>query len=262
MPVEDKGLVRSIFAEEEAIVTNDHFVYAAGDHGPVYVNKDRIYVNAQAVGTLCMQQVTACINDGIVYDTVVGPEKGGIILAQWIGFYSRQGDRKINSVYAERKERVLFKPKGGLGRLYAFVLSRLSEDPDVVREVIQANEELIVRSMEFTFKRDYDQFVRGKRVLIAEDILNSGGSVQRVIDLVRETEGEVVGVVGLYNRGGVSAGTLGVPYLSCLIEDKLEKYAATPESPCPLCVAGIPVNEKLGKGKAYMDAKRAAAANN
>jgi len=42
----------------------------------------------------------------------------------------------------------------------------------------------------------------GTKVLVAEDVVTTGGSVGEVIEVVRECGGEVVGVISLIDRGG------------------------------------------------------------
>lgn len=57
----------------------------------------------------------------------------------------------------------------------------------------------------FVIKRGYDKLVFGKSVLIVEDILNTGGSVRKVVEAVRRTGGRVVAVAAfLCNRGCVT----------------------------------------------------------
>jgi orotate phosphoribosyltransferase len=52
-----------------------------------------------------------------------------------------------------------------------------------------------------TLRRAFE-IERGTRVLVAEDVVTTGGSVKEVVDVVREQGGEVVGVVSLIDRGG------------------------------------------------------------
>jgi orotate phosphoribosyltransferase len=103
---------------------------------------------------------------------------------------------------------------------------------------------------EFVIKRGYGAFIPGKRVLVVEDILTTGGSVRKVVNAVRALGGNVVGVGAICNRGGVSASDVGdVPKLECLIDVKLDSW--NPQD-CPMCKAGIPVNTELGKGREYL----------
>jgi orotate phosphoribosyltransferase len=77
---------------------------------------------------------------------------------------------------------------------------------------------------------------RGERVLVVDDVLTTGNSVQDVLDAVRRLGGEVIGVAMLVDR---SAGRVnfGTPFFACLQLD-LPTYA--PDA-CPLCDAGVPL---------------------
>ena len=101
----------------------------------------------------------------------------------------------------------------------------------------------------FVFNRGYDQFVSGKNCLLVEDIINTGGSILKVIQATRKTKGQVLGVAAICNRGGVSAEDLDqIPKLESLLNLSLTNEVWAPEN-CPLCKKGIPINISLGKGK-------------
>lgn len=102
-------------------------------------------------------------------------------------------------------------------------------------------------------RRGYDKLVRGRRVLVVEDILNTGGSVAQAIDAVRAAGGEVVSVAALVNRGAVTAEQLGVPALAALVAIDLDSWTA---SECPLCRDGVAVNTDVGKGREFLAAQR------
>lgn len=74
-----------------------------------------------------------------------------------------------------------------------------------------------------------------QRVLIAEDVVTTGGSVGEVIDLVEAAGGRVAGVVSLIDRGGPKA--FDAPFWPLL---RLEVESWEPGS-CGLCAAGEPV---------------------
>jgi orotate phosphoribosyltransferase len=82
---------------------------------------------------------------------------------------------------------------------------------------------------------------RNERVLVAEDVVTTGGSVREVVDLVRSVGAEVVGVAALVDRTGGRDPGFGVPFAAVLRLD-LETY---PPEACPLCLQGLPV-EKPG----------------
>lgn len=98
----------------------------------------------------------------------------------------------------------------------------------------------------FVLRRGYDGLVKGKRVLVAEDILTTGGSVRKTVETVRGHGGDVVGVVALVNRGGVTTDHLGqVPVLKTLLSLPFESWDA---NDCPLCREKVPIHSGLGKG--------------
>jgi len=52
--------------------------------------------------------------------------------------------------------------------------------------------------------------VQGRKSLVVEDIFTTGQSAARVVNFLKENGSEVVGVGGVWNRGGVTAEDLGV----------------------------------------------------
>lgn len=102
------------------------------------------------------------------------------------------------------------------------------------------------------FTRGYDAFIKGKRVSVVEDILNTGGSVYEVVDAVKRARGTAVAVAALVNRGGVTSEHVGGVPLFTLAEVTMEAWD---ESVCPLCQKGVPINTTVGKGKEYVAKK-------
>ena len=100
-------------------------------------------------------------------------------------------------------------------------------------------------------KRGYDRLVAGKRVLLVEDVLNTGGSLYDTVRAVEGAGGQVVVAAALVNRGGVTAANVGVPVLVSLLELSLDSWAA---AECPLCRTGVPVNTDVGKGREFLRA--------
>lgn len=148
-------------------------------------------------------------------DAVIAPAIGGVILSQWVAYHlSEISGREVLGVYAEKAE-------GG----DAFVI-----------------------------KRGYDKLISGKRTLVIEDVLTTGGSARKVIEASRTAGAEVVGLGVLCNRGGVAANELGnPPKLVALVNVTLDAWD---ESSCPLCAKGVPINTQVGKGREYLASKR------
>jgi orotate phosphoribosyltransferase len=76
---------------------------------------------------------------------------------------------------------------------------------------------------------------RGERVLVVDDIMTTGGSVQETMDAVSRAGGSVVGAAVLVDRSG-GAARLDVPVRALWALD-IPTY--TP-SDCPLCARGLP----------------------
>lgn len=80
---------------------------------------------------------------------------------------------------------------------------------------------------------------RGEKVLVCEDVITTGGSVQEVIDIVRESGASVAGVGAIVDRSG---GSVALPNLFAVLTLSIESF---PPAACPLCARGVPI-EKPG----------------
>lgn len=193
-------------------VLEGHFALKSGRHSGVYVNKDEVYTNPSTIGILACDLGHPFIEDDV--EAVVGPAIGGVILAHGTAKFLNL-DKKLE--------------RGDVG-----LARSLFADKDGDR---------------FIIKRGYDVYIRGRRVLLVEDIMTSGGSIRATADAVRRVGGEVVGVAAICNRGKVTAESLGVPKLVSLVEMDLVTWTA---DECPLCEQGIPVNTEIGHGADYV----------
>ncbi|MFA5086723.1 MAG: phosphoribosyltransferase family protein [Candidatus Paceibacterota bacterium] len=105
----------------------------------------------------------------------------------------------------------------------------------------------------FIVKRGYDKILNGKRVLVVEDVLTSGGSVRLCIEAVREAGGNVIGLGGIVNRGKLSEKDVFYPgKFVCLANIDINAYL---EDVCPLCLQRKPIRTDLGKGAEYLARK-------
>jgi len=102
---------------------------------------------------------------------------------------------------------------------------------------------------ELALRRGYDRIVAGRRVLVVEDIVTTGGSVRQTVAAVRAAGGQVTMVTALCNRGGVTAADLGVPAFSALVTLSLDSWEG---ASCPLCRDGVAVNTDVGKGREFL----------
>ena len=145
-------------------------------------------------------------------EIVVGPALGGIILSQWIAYH-------LSEIYS---------------REVLAVYTEKSPDGGQI------------------FTRGYENYVKGKRVLIVEDIVTTGGSLLKTAKAVKDAGGNIIDTCAMVNKNkDLSSKILDVPFsfLSSL-------YVATYEaSVCPFCKEGIPINIKVGHGKKFLESK-------
>ena len=146
-------------------------------------------------------------------DVVAAPALGGIILSQWVAFH-------------------LSKLKG--------------------KEILGVYTEKTV-DKQMIFTRGYDKLVKGKNVLVIEDLTTTCGSVRKVVDTVKAAGGNVVAVCVIVNRDPekVTSEVVGGPFSALGVI----KASAFDEATCPLCKENIPINTDVGHGKKYMEAK-------
>ena len=76
----------------------------------------------------------------------------------------------------------------------------------------------------------------GDRILIVDDVMTAGGSINEVITAIDERRGKLVGVGVLVDRSDKTP-DFGVPLFSCLRTTAI----TYPPDKCPLCAAGVPL---------------------
>jgi orotate phosphoribosyltransferase len=87
------------------------------------------------------------------------------------------------------------------------------------------------------FRRGFE-LASGEPVLVVDDIMTTGGSVQETIDAVRAAGANVVGAAVLIDRSGGTA-SLGVP-LHALWTIDIPAFAG---DDCPQCAEGVPLTK-------------------
>jgi orotate phosphoribosyltransferase len=145
-------------------------------------------------------------------ETVVAPALGGIILSQWTAYHLSRLT----------------------GREVCGVYTEKTPDKDQI------------------FTRGYDTYIKGKRVLVLEDNVLTGGSVKKVVDAVKNAGGNIVGVCAMANRNpDVTSEAIGAPF-DALAQFYLPAYKA---EDCPMCKSGMPINMKVGHGRKLAEKK-------
>ncbi len=87
------------------------------------------------------------------------------------------------------------------------------------------------------------QIKAGEKVLVAEDVITTGGSVKETVAIAEELGADIIGIAALVDRSGGKL-NLGYP-LKALISLEVQSFEA---SSCPLCQKGVPLLKPGSKG--------------
>ena len=185
----------------EVLMTDGHFDYGNGYHGRVYLNPHQLFRHPSTIWRFAQDLIDLTPAE-IVQSTevVAGPVTGGALLAHTIAglLDSRRSLTHPPCSFAPFN----YDPAGG-----------------------------------FALRRFYRGELRGKRVLLADDVRNTGDTFARCAALVKEAGGTVVATVEIYDRLEAIA-ELGVPNIALADYKAPENYKV---SGCPLCKAGVPI---------------------
>jgi orotate phosphoribosyltransferase len=184
------------------MMLDGHFDYGNGYHGPAYLNPHQLLRYPSTIWRLA-QDLLDVVPDQIASatDVVAGPPTGGALLAHTLAglLDSRRSLTHAPCSFAP------FERKGKTPTLRPF----------------------------------YQHLVKGRRVLLADDVRNTGQTVAACADLIREAGGTVLAVVCICDRLEAIADP-GVPVIA------LVEYPAPPNfvaADCPLCKAGKPITK-------------------
>jgi orotate phosphoribosyltransferase len=202
-----------LLREWGALLEGDHFVYISGQHGSGWIDKDVVYPHTTRTAMLASDIADRV--SGHAVDVVCGPATGGLIIAQWAAHH--------------------------LGALAVF-----GEHATPPAEIHHAE-----ANRPFVLKRGYDRLVSGKRVLVVDDVINTGFSIRGIVDAVRWAGGVVELAAAVCNRGQLTPEEVGVGELISLSDITLESW---PREDCPLCAQGVPVNTAYAHGAEYENA--------
>ncbi len=207
--------IKRFCAARGAILTEDHVVLTPKPdgfyHAPGYFDKDKVLSSAQALNSIAYEFAARFANTHI--ETVAGPTVGAVGLASAVAIQLfERGQRDVDWVYAEEAPVEAGQAKGSKKRV---------------------------------IKRCFPAYVKGRRVLVVEDVFSSGGSAKETVVAVQEAGGVVVGVAVICNRSALTAQDLGVPDLKVLFDIPIVMHR---EEKCPLCAQNIPINMRVGHG--------------
>jgi orotate phosphoribosyltransferase len=106
---------------------------------------------------------------------------------------------------------------------------------------------------EFGFHRGYDRLLAGKRVMVVDDVVNTGLSIRQTVAAVDAAGGNVAAAGAFVHRGNVDAAGLGVPEFVYLMEYDIPDWTA---AECHLCKTGVPINTRFAHGQDYLETQQ------
>ena len=187
--------------EHEVLMLDGHFDYGNGFHGRVYLNPHRIFRHPSLIWRLAQDLIEILPEDLVASTEVVaGPVMGGALFAHTVAGLM-DGRRALTHPPTS------FAP--------------LSLDA----------------SGQLTLRTFYRTVVAGRRVLLADDVRNTGETFARAKAAIEEAGGTVIGSVQICDRLEAVV-DIGVPNFA------LTEYRAPENHPvgnCPLCQSGTPV---------------------
>src|SRR5262245_8617973 len=187
--------------EFEVLMIDGHFDYGNGYHGRVYLNPHRIFRQPSLIWRLG-QDLIDLLPETIVSATevVAGPVLGGALLAHTMAGLL-DGQRSLSVPPTS------FAP--------------LSTDD----------------SGSLALRPFYRSVVAEKRVLLADDVRNTGKTFELAKRIIEQAGGTVVATAQIYDRLEAIV-DLGVPNFALAEYRAPDNY---PAAECPLCRQGVPV---------------------
>lgn len=188
--------------ESEVLMRRGHFDYGNGYHGRVYLNPHQLFRYPSTIWRLAQDLMDVLPSELLERTEVVaGPATGGALLAHTIAGLL-DGRRALTHPPCSFAP---FTPAPG-------------EDGFVLRSF-------------------YAKQMAGRQVLIADDVRNTGKTLQRCADLVRQAGGIVIATVEICDRMETVVDA-GAPNYALVEYPAPENY---PADDCPMCRAGEPV---------------------
>ena len=183
------------------LMVDGHFDYGNGYHGRVYLNPHQLFRHPSTIWRFAQDLIDVLPGELVQQTEVVaGPATGGALLAHTIAglLDSRRSLTHAPCSFAPFS----YEPGGG-----------------------------------FSLRDFYRAEVKGKRVLLADDVRNTGQTLARCANLVKEAGGTVIATMEIYDRLESTA-EIGVPNFALAEYKAPENYKA---ASCPLCAKKIPI---------------------
>jgi orotate phosphoribosyltransferase len=185
----------------EVLMLDGHFDYGNGYHGRIYVNPHQLFRHPSTIWRFA-QDLLDLLPTELVQRTelVAGPVTGGALLAHTIAglLDSRRSLTHPPCLFAPFN----YDPTGG-----------------------------------FALRDFYRREIKGKHVLLADDVRNTGQTFGKCAALIREAGGTPVATLEIYDRMEAIV-EVGVPNVALVEYKAPENFKA---SECPLCASGVAI---------------------
>ena len=186
--------------EFEVLMREGHFDYGNGYHGRVYLNPHKLFRYPSTIWQLAQDLLEVLPGDLLEKTEIVaGPATGGALLAHTIA---------------------------GLldGR------RALTHPPCSFAPFTNSDGKFVLRDF-------YAREMKGRKVLLADDVRNTGKTFQNCAQLVQDAGGTVIATAQICDRMEAMV-DLGVPNYPLVEYRAPENY---PFGQCPMCKAGEPI---------------------
>ena len=186
----------------EVLMLDGHFDFGNGFHGRVYLNPHQLFRHPSTIWRFAQDLIDVLPGSILdATDVVAGPATGGALLAHTIAGL-------LDSRREITRPPTLFAP--------------LTAD---------------ARSG-YSLSRFYRQQVKGRNVLLVDDVRNTGQTLARCAEALRSSGATLLASAEIYDRMEAIA-ELDVPNVALAEYKAPPNYAA---DSCPLCASGVPIN--------------------
>ena len=190
--------------DSHVLMVDGHFDYGNGYHGRVYLNPHQLFRHPSTIWRFAQDLLDVLPASVVNYaEVIAGPVTGGALLAHTMAGLL---DSRRNLTHAPCS----FAPF----------------------HVDRASGRLSLRNF-------YRAALRGKRVLLADDVRNTGQTFEECAALAADAGGDVLATAEIYDRGEAVA-TVTVPNYALAEFTAPQNFKA---DQCPLCKSGVPISK-------------------
>lgn len=264
--IQQQSLALQTLGQFQMVVMDEHFDFGNGYHGTLYIMPDRIRARPARAVQLIRELAQEVLTADVIRETevVLGPARGGIQLAAYM---TKELETAHWPHYNPAREdlRYIEKERGpdGEWRVPERYLDDVGEDGAIIDGPHKGKKPVFlqppfcaeaVKDREGKFViPDYfrTQVIPGRKVLIVDDVKNTGETLFRCVEVVRAAGGIVLATAVIYDR----LHEQNQWELPSADGKKIRHFALTqyedesviwPVGECPLCRLGKPIYEFVG----------------